>query len=254
MNLAEAGEPERLVKLWARRVWTLELSLVCITSAHCCAHTHSQAVGLSSKDCSYVDRCLRVAPLYERYTHVQHPYICLGVPDTLLIQFKIDKITATGTLGQKDQCSAGTLANLTAGLRSIEGRACSLGRSNCRVAGCLPVVLSPSCGVVVTSHGKDCSPVERCPQYGDAHPFHWLYAARNAGSTPSSSGSQSLCYWHITQHTSGQDLSLLPNLLRTVKPINEMRTVDGRRDGGPLAAACRVRIFYLSCNDLRPLK
>lgn len=29
VNLAEPGEPEKLVKLWARRVWTLELSLVC---------------------------------------------------------------------------------------------------------------------------------------------------------------------------------------------------------------------------------
>ncbi|EMD31189.1 hypothetical protein CERSUDRAFT_145467 [Gelatoporia subvermispora B] len=28
VNLAEPGEPEKLVKLWARRVWTLELSLV----------------------------------------------------------------------------------------------------------------------------------------------------------------------------------------------------------------------------------
>ncbi|KAI0804761.1 hypothetical protein BC629DRAFT_1438011 [Irpex lacteus] len=28
VNLAESGQPERLVKLWARRVWTLELSLV----------------------------------------------------------------------------------------------------------------------------------------------------------------------------------------------------------------------------------
>ncbi|KAI0773095.1 hypothetical protein BD413DRAFT_539127 [Trametes elegans] len=28
VDLAEAGEPERIIKLWARRVWTLELSLV----------------------------------------------------------------------------------------------------------------------------------------------------------------------------------------------------------------------------------
>ncbi|KAH8105162.1 hypothetical protein BXZ70DRAFT_919617 [Cristinia sonorae] len=28
VNLAESGEPEKMVKLWARRVWTLELSLV----------------------------------------------------------------------------------------------------------------------------------------------------------------------------------------------------------------------------------
>lgn len=28
MDLAESGQPAKLVKLWARRVWTLELSLV----------------------------------------------------------------------------------------------------------------------------------------------------------------------------------------------------------------------------------
>lgn len=28
VNLAEEGEAEKVVKLWARRVWTLELSLV----------------------------------------------------------------------------------------------------------------------------------------------------------------------------------------------------------------------------------
>lgn len=28
VDLAEAGEPPEVVKLWARRVWTLELSLV----------------------------------------------------------------------------------------------------------------------------------------------------------------------------------------------------------------------------------
>lgn len=35
MELPATGdEPAKTVKLWARRVWTLELSLVCL-SAHC---------------------------------------------------------------------------------------------------------------------------------------------------------------------------------------------------------------------------
>ena len=31
VNVANEGEPAVVVKLWARRVWTLELSLVCFS-------------------------------------------------------------------------------------------------------------------------------------------------------------------------------------------------------------------------------
>ena len=34
VDVAEPGEPSKIIKLWARRVWTLELSLVCALDLH----------------------------------------------------------------------------------------------------------------------------------------------------------------------------------------------------------------------------